>query len=125
VPFSFLVNLVMPFYDPGVAEGPGPAIDAMLVAMAVASPSSNILFGFLLPMRVRTLIYVMLGLEVVRGVMSGAAGLSIVLGGMLMGYLLVTGDWRPSRLLGRLKATRLKTRRRGLYVVHPTDKTLH
>ncbi len=126
VPLSYLVNLLMPFYDPGIAEGPGPAIDAMLVALALSSPNSNVLFGFVLPMKARTIIYFILGLQVVMGVMNGAAALSVVLGGMLMGYLLVTGTWRPSRLFGKLKLWRMKKRRRGLYVVPPSkDKTLH
>lgn len=125
VPLSFVVNLLMPFYDPGIAEGPGPAIDAMLVAMALANPNTNVLFGFVLPMKARTIIFVILGLQVVMGVMNGAAALSVVLGGMLMGYLLVTGNWRPNRLFGRLKLWRMKKRRRGLYVVPPNDKTLH
>lgn len=125
VPLSYLVNLLMPFYDPGMAQGPGPAIDAMLVAMALSNPNSNVLFGFVLPMKARTIIYVILGLQVVMGVMNGAAALSVVLGGMLMGYLLVTGNWRPNRLFGKTKLWRMKKRRRGLYVVPPTDKTLH
>jgi membrane associated rhomboid family serine protease len=125
VPLSFLVNMIMPFYDVGIAEGPDPVIDAMLVALALANPHSNVLFGFVLPIKARTLVYIILGLEVVRGMMSGGAALSVVLGGMLMGYLLVTGNWRPGRLLDRFKLTRLKKRRRGLYVVPPNDKTYH
>lgn len=125
IPLSFIVNLVMPFSDPGMAEGPGAALDAMLVAFALANPSSNILFGFVLPIRARTVVFIILGLEVIRGIQSGVAGLSITLGGMAMGYLLVTGNWRPNRLFHRLHLKRLKKRRSSLYVVPPKDHTLN
>ena len=51
--------------------------------------------------------------------------LGVTLGGLAMGYLLVTGYWRPSRLRDLLKMWQLRKRRRGLYVVPPKDKTLH
>jgi hypothetical protein len=41
---------------------------------------------------------------------------------MLMGYLLVTGQWRPSLLVDRMRLWRLRRRRDGLYVVKPRDK---
>jgi hypothetical protein len=82
------------------------------------------LFGFVLPMRTRTVIFVILGLELVAGILGGAAALSITVGGMLMGWILVTGNWRPTRLWGRLRAL-FSRRRRGLYVVPPRGPTLH
>lgn len=126
IPLSFLVNLIAPFQDLGMAAGPGAAIDAMLVAMALTLPDSNVAFGFVLPMRARTIVYVLLGVQVVFGIMNGATALSITLGGMIMGYILVTGIWRPNRLQHKVKAWTLRKRRRGLYVVPPgNDKTLH
>jgi len=127
VPLTYLVNVLIPlFRDPGVTEGPGPAFDAMLVALALTAPDSNILFGFVLPMRARTAIYVFLGVEVVIGILTGAASMGITLGGMAMGYLLVTGNWRPNRLRNLLSLWKLRKRRRGLYVVPPKkDHTLH
>ncbi|MEE8408122.1 MAG: rhomboid family intramembrane serine protease [Myxococcota bacterium] len=126
IPFTFLVNMVMPFFDPGLAEGPDPAFDAMLVALALTSPNSNILFGFVLPMRAKTVIWIILGLHVVSGIYNGAAAMGVSLAGMAMGYLLVTGYWRPSRLRDLTKMWRLRRRRQGLYVVPPKkDHTLH
>ena len=122
IPLSALVNLVMPFVDVTVAMGPDAAIDAMMVALALLFPNSTVLFGFLLPVKARTLIYILLGIQVVSGIQSGAASLSVTLGGMLMGYLLVTGNWRPMRWWKRLRP-KPKSR---LYVVLPKqDQTLH
>jgi len=38
---------------------------------------------------------------------------------------LVTGIWRPERLLAKWRVWRLRKRRKGLYVVPPRDQTLH
>jgi membrane associated rhomboid family serine protease len=126
IPLSLGIDLLLPFNDTGVVAGPDPAIDAMLVALAVANPDSNILFGFVLPIRARTVVYIVLGLQIVTGLMAGVASLAITLGGMIMGYFLSTGMWRPERFMARMKLWRLRKKRRGLYVVPPrTDHTLH
>jgi membrane associated rhomboid family serine protease len=126
VPLTYLTNLVMPFVDPGYAQGPGAAVDAMIMSLAITLPDSNILLGFVIPMRARTAIYILLGITIVFGILAGAATLGITLGGLAMGYLLTTGNWRPSRILGFMKIWRLRRRRRGFYVVPPKDdETLH
>ena len=126
VPLSAGINLVMPFDDLGVASGPGPVIDAFMVALALTSPNSNILLGFVIPVRVRSLLYFILGYELLSGLMNGVASFSIILGGMLMGYLLTTGHWRPRRLLAHYNLWKFRRRRRGIHVVPPkNDTTLH
>lgn len=123
IPLHFVLNLGPLFRDVGLAVGAGPAIDAMLMAIALNAPDSNILFGFVLPMRARTMVWMLIGLQVITGLMTGTTALSVTLGGLAMGYLLITGRWRPSRWLkGRRPRTRV---RHGLYVVPPKDNTLH
>lgn len=122
VPLSFLVNLMMPFNDLGIAEGPDASVDAMLVAMALTAPDSNVLFGFVLPMRAKSLVLLLLGIDVASSILTGASTLSITLGGMLMGYFLVTGHWRPALVWQRWRLWRLRRRRDSLYVVPPRDK---
>ncbi|MEK7705496.1 MAG: rhomboid family intramembrane serine protease [Myxococcota bacterium] len=127
MPFAFLINWLLPFRDAGVAEGPGPIFDAMLVAIAVTAPNSTVLFGFALPVRARTVVLLLLAFHVITGIQTGASTLGITLGGMVMGYLLATGNWRPGRWLERLRARRRSQVRHGLYVVPPRerDRTLH
>lgn len=127
LPVSVIIDVLMPFRDVGVASGPNAAFDAMLVALAVTLPNSNVMFGFVLPMKGRTIIYAILGIQVITGIMTGATALSVTIGGMLMGYMLVTGTWRPARMLARLRSWRMRRRRHGLYVVPPRrpDRTLH
>lgn len=144
VPLHSLLNPILPFADLAAATGPRAVIDAFLVALAVINPDSTIALGFVLPIKVRTAVFALLGLEVLFGIMDGAAGLSLTLGGMSMGYFLTTGNWRPSRWWAHFKVWRLrriravqvsnivKNSRRdrsGLYVVRDKDddprRTLH
>ena len=61
IPLTWLLNLVMPFHDLGIAEGPDAAIDAMMVALALSAPNSNVLFGFILPVPARSIIFISAG----------------------------------------------------------------
>lgn len=122
IPLSFVANQIMPFRDLGLAAGPDAALNAMMVALAMGAPESRVLFGFVLPVPAKTALYLFLGLAVLSGLMNGASTLSITLGGMAMGWLLVTGNWRPTRIFDRLRLRRLRKRREGLYVVPPRDK---
>jgi membrane associated rhomboid family serine protease len=122
IPLSALCNLVLPFWDVAQAEGPDAAIDAMLVATAVYAPQANMLFGFVLPVRARTLVALLLGTQLVAGLMTGAASFSMTLGGMAMGWLLVSGSWRPRLWLDHWRLWRLRRRRRGLHVVRPRGR---
>lgn len=126
IPLSMFLNIILPFQDMGFSEGPSNAITAMLVALALTNPESNVLLGFVMPVRIRTVVYFWLGYQVIAGIMTGMATLSTLLASMAMGYLLVTGNWRPQRWFAMLRARSGKSaRRRGLYVVPPRDKTLH
>ena len=124
IPLSYLVNFMLPFNDYGAASGASPIIDAILIHMAIMEPNSKILAGFVLPMRTKTLIYCVLGFDIITGIMTGAAGLSTTLGGIVMGYLLTTGNWRPARVKAEWEV-RTGPKRRNLYVVKPPDQTLH
>lgn len=129
IPISPVLDIIMPFQELGTAEGPGPAFDAMLIALVLTMPDSNILAGFVLPMRARTLVIILVVFQLVVGIQTGTAALSMTLGGMLMGYLLITGNWRPLRVLNFIRLWQMRRRRRGLYIVPPKkpkeDKTLH
>lgn len=119
IPLSPLLNMMLPFGDVARAQGPDAAIDAMLVAMAYNAPDANVMFGFVLPVRAKAVVGLLLGIDVLMGMMTGAATLSVTLGGVVMGYLLVSGLWRPRMIVDRIRLMRLKRRRRGLYVVPP------
>ena len=125
IPLHFAIELLGIFQDVGQSVGSGPAVDAMLMAWALTMPDSNILMGFVLPVKMRTAIYILLAMQVIYGIMDGASALSQTLGGLAMGYLLVTGIWRPSRWLSGRRRSGGRMRN-GLYIVPPRrDDTLH
>lgn len=126
IPIHMVLETVAVFQDVTFGVGSGPAVDAMLMALALTSPNSNIFMGFLLPMRARTAIIGFLVIKLLFGVMDGSASLSMSLGGLAMGYLLVTGRWRPSRWVSGLGRRNRPRIRNGLYIVPPKhDDTLH
>lgn len=121
IPLSAVCNLVLPFDDFALSQGPSAVIDAMLMATALRAPQTRVLFGFILPMRIDTMIYALLGINLIGGMMSGTANFSVTLGGMAMGWILVRGVWRPSVWLAFLRRT--KRRNPGhLPVVRPKHK---
>lgn len=125
IPLHFVIEMIGVFQDIGQSVGSGPAVDAMLMALALTAPDSNILLGFVLPIRARTAIIVFLVIQLIYGIMDGASALSLTLGGLAMGYLLVTGIWRPSRWFSRRRRSPGRMRD-GLYIVPPRrDDTLH
>lgn len=135
LPLHFLFDEILPFRDFPIIGGPTGVIDAMLVALAVSQPNSNILLGFVLPIKVRTAVFAFIGLNLLFGIMDGHSQLSITVGGMLMGYFLATGNWRPTRFWATVKLWWLRQRRRqsggkrGLHVVpdrrDDKDRTMH
>jgi membrane associated rhomboid family serine protease len=128
LPLHLLIQASGVIQDVTLGEALGPASDAMMMALALNNPNSNILMGFVLPVRVRTAIIAFLSFRLVIGILDdGAAALSMSLAGLAMGYLLVTGKWRPNRWFGRGFSRRNRPRiRSGLYIVPPKhDDTLH
>jgi membrane associated rhomboid family serine protease len=128
LPLHFIIQASGIVQDVTVGQALGPASDAMMMALALNNPNSNILMGFVLPMRVRTAIIGFLAFRLIVGILDdGAAALSMSLAGLAMGYLLVTGRWRPNRWFGSGFGRRNRPRmRNGLYIVPPKhDDTLH
>lgn len=120
IPLGVLCDATRLFVDRGVFGGPDAAIDAMLVSLALAAPTSPVLFGFVLPMPAKTFVGLLLLLELLSGIMTGVASMGLTVGGMLMGYVLTTGTWDPRTWVDRLRLWQFnRRRRRELYVVPP------
>ena len=64
-------------------------------SLAIVAPRSNILLGFVFPVQTRQVVYFVLGIELLFGLMTGMATISVTLGGIAMGHY-STGKWRPS-----------------------------
>lgn len=123
IPLGLLCDATRLFVDRGVFGGPDAAIDAMLVSLALAAPTSPVLFGFVLPMPAKTFVGVLLLLELLSGMMTGVASVGLTVGGMLMGYVLTTGTYDPRTWVDRVRLWHFnRRRRRALYVVPPKKR---
>lgn len=128
IPLNLLINASGIFVDVTAGVGLEAPAEAIMMAMALNNPNANILYGFVLPVRIRTAIIATLAIRLLIGILdTGAAPVSLILAGLAMGYLLVTGKWRPNRWFGRNFSRRNHPRvRSGLYIVPPKhDDTLH
>ena len=95
--FVILAGLLFPYFDyPTV--GMSGALNAMLMAFAIARPEAPVRFMFVLQLTARQLVWVVVLIEVLMAVSGDrTASFPAHMGGLAMGYLLVTGRWRPSR----------------------------
>jgi membrane associated rhomboid family serine protease len=127
LPLAWCVNVVLPVQSLGYAEGLSCVINAMLIAIVLSNPNTTLMFGFVLPVSGKSLIGLLLLVEVVSSLYAGVTSLAMTLGGMAMGWILTKGAWRWSFLTRFVRAQKRRPNKRGLYVVYPprNDKTLH
>jgi membrane associated rhomboid family serine protease len=103
--------------SPAPTIGASGATVGLLVGFAVMYPNQPILLAFLFPIPAKYFVLIYGALEFMaagRYVNDGVAHVTH-LAGMVIGFLYLRSDWRPQRLLGRLRR-RLRSRR--LRVVH-------
>lgn len=95
--FSVLVGLVAaPLYDVAIVGASG-AIFGLVAAWSMLLGSREILLFFVIPVRVRWLIWIALGIDFVILALRGHTDTAIQthVGGALTGWFLITGNWHP------------------------------
>lgn len=88
--FAGLFYLALQFFYPGrtMMLGASGAIMGVLVFSACVMPDSTVLFYFIFPMKMRTLVWILVGLDVYMVLIPrGGVAASAHLGGALFGYL--------------------------------------
>jgi membrane associated rhomboid family serine protease len=121
-----IAGLLFPYFDHATLGMSG-ALNAMLMAFAIANPNAPMRFMFVLQMTARQLVWVVVLIEVLAAVSGNReASFPAHMGGLAMGYLLVTGNWRPSRwnlpfFKGRGKKTKLSGKAGNLRIVRSDD----
>jgi membrane associated rhomboid family serine protease len=111
-----LAALMIPSQQAVPTLGASGALYAMLVAFGFNFPNTLIYLFGLFPIKGKHLVLLFIGLGLLQSLTLGASNVSLAahFGGMLAGFLLVTGAWRPSRLWGWLKLALMKRRYRKL-----------
>jgi membrane associated rhomboid family serine protease len=114
-----LVSAALPSQRAIPTLGASGALYGLLVAFGFNFPNSLVYLFGLFPIRGKTLVLLFIGLGIVQSLTLSAANVSLAahFGGMVAGFFLVTGTWRPSRMFGwirwlwlRFRYQRLKKR---------------
>jgi membrane associated rhomboid family serine protease len=111
-----LVGLLVPSQREIPTLGASGALYALLVAFGFNFPNTLIYLFGIFPIKGKHLVMLFIGLGVLQSMTLSAANVSLAahFGGMLMGFLLVTGSWKPQKLFGKLKLWWMKRRYRRL-----------
>ena len=96
--------------------GASGALYALLVAFGFNYPNTYVYLFGLFPIKGKHLVMLFVGLGLLQSVTLGASNVSLAahFGGMLAGFLLVTGAWRPRKVWGWIKLAVMKRRYRRL-----------
>ncbi len=78
--------------------GASGAVYGLIVAFGIINANSTIYLMGILPMRAKTMVLILVGITFLNFLMRSNISFAAHAGGMIMGALLVTGYWRPSRL---------------------------
>jgi len=111
-----LAGLLIPSQRAVPTLGASGALYALLIAFGFNFPNSLIYLFGLFPIKGKHLVLLFVGLGMLQSLTLGATNVSLAahFGGMLAGFLLVTGAWRPSKLFGWIKLAAMKRRYRKL-----------
>ncbi len=108
-----IVDLFLPANRHLSTIGASGALYALMVAFGFNFPNSIIYLFGLFPIKGKHLVMLFIGLGFLQALTLGASSKTSVsahFGGMLAGFLLVTGTWRPSRVWSYMKIWIMKRR---------------
>lgn len=111
-----LLTVAFDPFSPNPTIGASGAILGVLLAYGMTFPDRTILFNFFIPMKARTFIILLIGMQLLffHGYMASGVAVVAHLGGMLFGYLYLKKAWRLRELASDI---RWKIRRRRFRVV--------
>jgi membrane associated rhomboid family serine protease len=101
-----------------VTLGASGAVYALIAAYAVIFPHRKM---WPIPIKVKTFVWVLVGLTVLYFLVRSDASFGAHMGGLIAGYLVTSGDWRPRRWADRIRLWQHKRRRASIRVVQGGD----
>jgi membrane associated rhomboid family serine protease len=110
------VGLMVPSQRMIPTMGASGALYGMLVAFGFMFPNSIIYLFGLFPLKGKHLVMLFVGVGIIQSLTLGGTNVSLSahFGGMLSGFLLVTGFWKPVKVFNAIKMWRMKRRYRKL-----------
>lgn len=122
--FTALAGSLIPSYFGAPVLGASGAILGLISAFAVIYPRQPIYLWFLFRVEGRYLIPLTLGIDTLLFLTQpGSFAFATHVGGLFTGWLLVTGNWRISKIRNRLEKPGKGNRRPHLRVVDPDEQT--
>lgn len=121
---SALAALVAPGLFGAPVVGASGAVLGLIAAYATLFPEQSVYLMAVLPLKGKYLIPLTIGIDFLMFLpQTSNLAFAAHLGGLLTGWLLVTGFWRPPRLIAMIRSRSLRARRRrGLRVVGKDDR---
>lgn len=118
--FTVLVGLAMPGLFGTHVVGASGSIMALLAGFSFALPNATLLLFFIIPVQARWVIWLAVVVDTIF-FFSNPDASSVAwhthIGGVIGAWLLITGKWRPGRLIDSVRLARLQKRRRSLGVI--------
>lgn len=115
--FTVLVGLLIPSWFGAPVLGASGSILGLVAAFSILMPDTEFLLMFILPVKARWLLWIALGIDLAMFLGSDPSAQNIAVqthvGGAIGGWLLITGNWRPTVALGRLRLRLRKRMGRG------------
>jgi len=120
---SLLGAVIAPELLGGPVLGASGSILGLIAAFGLIFPRQPIHLWFILPIEGRHIIWITIVLDALM-FLTEPRGFAFAahMGGLFTGYLLVTGNWRPSLLRDRLKLRQIGRKKRHLRVVPDDDQ---
>lgn len=93
-----LAGLLVPSLFGGDIVGISGALAALIMAFALVFPEQRVQVWFVASVPARQLVWALAAIDLIFFLTGARIAIAVHAGGYLMGWLLVTGSWRPSRL---------------------------
>lgn len=125
-----LAGVIAPGLFGGIIVGASGALTALLMAFALIFPDQEVQLMFVMPIRGRQLLLALVAIDLLMFLTGADIAISVHAGGLLAGWLLITGSWRWSRLRGVFRGLGERTwgrrpKRRGRFKVYTNPDTRH
>ncbi|MBD3216820.1 MAG: rhomboid family intramembrane serine protease [candidate division Zixibacteria bacterium] len=104
-----IITVMALFSVPTLVVGASGAIYGVMVAFAIMNPNRLVYLWFLIPIKVKYLVLILVGMDLLYTLSGGGGGVAYIthLGGALIGFLYMKSNWRMGAL--KSKITRLKS----------------
>jgi len=118
-----LAGLIAPGLLGGTIVGASGSLTALLMAFALIFPEQQVQLMFVMPIRGRQLVLALVALDLLMFLTGSHIAIAVHAGGLLAGWLLITGSWRWSRLRRLVARSRgPHAQRRGRFKVYSNTR---